>query len=89
MAVQVLDSPRLCPKCHKRMFMELGPDEGENWHLQVIHICWSCDHREEQRAWSRPLRTDGESAARRRLNRLRGVEIPLVIDSEPWEVSVD
>lgn len=71
MALQVIDSPRLCPRCSKRMVMELGQDEAENWHLHAIHICWNCDHREDQRLWSRPLRTDGESAARRRLDRLR------------------
>jgi hypothetical protein len=78
MAMQVIDSPRRCPKCSKRMMMEIGPDEESGWHMHAVHVCWNCDHREDDRAWSPVLKTDGESAARRRLDRVRGVDVPMV-----------
>ena len=81
MAVQVLDSHLSCPRCHKRLIQQIGQDDATGaGDMRATHECWSCGYTEDDRAWSRPLKTDGASAARRRLNRLRGVDIPMVYE---------
>jgi len=82
MTVQVLDSPLRCPRDGKRLdIVDVGQDDATGaGDLRAAHECSTCGYREIDKAWSRPLRTDGESAARRRLNRLRGVEVPMVYD---------
>jgi len=83
MATQILDSPRRCCRCAKKMMMEIGQhaDRGD---VEIEHQCWSCGHTEYQDNWSRFHGTDGHSAADR-LRRLRlGVEIPLKYSSEPF-----
>lgn len=79
MAIQVIDSPRRCPRDSKRMVMQIGQDDltgaGD---MRATHECLHCGYSEIDKNWSRPLKTDGWSAAMKRLEKLRGVEIPMV-----------
>lgn len=81
MAVQVIDSPKRCPRCSKRLVMQIGQDDVTGaGDMRARHECWNCEYAEDDRAWSRPLKTDGRSTLRRLADRLRGVEIPMVYD---------
>jgi len=55
----VIDSHLRCPRCGKRMHMDIGQDDitgaGD---MRAEHQCWNCDYREQDRDWSRPLKTD-------------------------------
>lgn len=84
MAIQVLDSHLRCPRDGKRLVVQVGQDDltGEG-DMRAVHECWHCGYREEDRAWSRPLRTDGQSIVERREERQRGVEVPMDYDRAP------
>jgi len=88
MAVQVIESHLRCPRDGKRLIQQIGQDDATGaGDMRATHECWTCGYTEDDRAWSRPLKTDGESAARARLNQLRDVEIPLVYDDVWPEVA--
>lgn len=36
------DSHIRCPRCSKRMMVELGPDDTGR--LVALHECWNCDY---------------------------------------------
>lgn len=46
----VVDSTRLCPRCHKRMVFEVGQHEDTGTNV-AVHTCWSCDYAEADLAW--------------------------------------
>ena len=54
------DSPRRCPRCHKRMFLELD-QEFIGTRLRMEHHCWSCDWREVE--YQRPKGGTGTTLA--------------------------
>ena len=83
MAIQVIDSPLRCPRDGKRLVMQIGQDDTTGaGDMRAVHECFHCGYREEDKQWSRPLRTDGQSTLRKIADRLRGVEIPMVYDRE-------
>lgn len=70
---QVLDSHRRCPRCHKRMTVEVGQHE-ETGEVEVVHHCESCGRRVRDTRWREPARvvTDlGRANAVDRLWRMR------------------
>src|SRR5690606_36910467 len=55
----VIDSHLNCPRDGKRMVLEVGQDDSSgDGAMRATHICLACDYREQDRDWSRPLRTD-------------------------------
>lgn len=77
------------------MVMEVGQDDWTGaGDMRAEHQCWTCGYREADKAWSRPLKTDGHSAAQaaKRLMdlRLHGIEMEIVYDDTPFpEFSLD
>jgi C4-type Zn-finger protein len=88
----VEDSDRFCPRCGKRMMLELGQEDVAEsfigWVL-MTHSCWSCNYTETDRQWRRPrLRVVGTPTAAERLKELRlGRVIPLRYDTTPFPKS--
>lgn len=54
MTEQIIDSDRRCPRCSKRMMLELGQGEEREVRAVMIHHCWSCDYVEQDKDWKRP-----------------------------------
>lgn len=84
---QVLDSPLRCPKCHKRMHLQVGQEDviGEG-DLRMRHECWSCGYAEDERAWTRPTKLARRLVAADRLarQRLEGWTHEIQYDTSPW-----
>lgn len=85
MGAQIIDSDRRCPRCAKRMVLEIGQADHDaadrfSSRAEMVHQCWSCDYSEVDRNWQR-RRIDATRSAER-LARLR-LEGP---DPYPWEV---
>lgn len=53
---QVIDSDRYCPRCHKKMMLQVGQDDVSGW-TRMQHECWACDYTEIDENWRRPLPT--------------------------------
>ncbi len=56
---QIIDSDRRCPRCSKRMMLEIGQaDSGAvdrfSSRAEMVHECWSCGYKELDRNWRRP-----------------------------------
>ncbi len=86
MGSQIIDSDRRCPRCSKRMMLEIGQADSDavdrfSNRAELVHQCWSCGYSELDRNWKRP--TVGSAAAAERLARLR-LEGPTPY---PWEVA--
>lgn len=84
--IQTIDSHLRCPRDGKRMLMDVGQDDTTGaGDMRAQHYCPSCDYREMDRDWSKPLRTAGTMAADRlRKIRLEGRVIPIVYDTTPF-----
>ena len=63
----ITDSHLRCPRCHKRMLMDVDQDDVSN-RLRVRHECWSCGFNYEER---RRAPGGTSTAAADRLARLR------------------
>lgn len=75
MAILVEATERRCPRCHKKLYEQIGQDDTTGaGDMRAVFECWSCNYSEDDIAWSRPLGTDGWSSAAKRLMRLRGLE---------------
>ena len=71
---QVDDSDRRCPRCYKKMMLQIGQESNEGW-VEMQHDCWSCGYSEPDKVWRRPLPTrDVEGRpARSQAERLRQI----------------
>ena len=86
MKIDVLNSPLRCPKCSKRMVMELGENEaeGDAGH-EAVHRCWNCDHVEVETGRTVPLASVTDSVLARIRDRIRDDAMEAPIDFE-WPV---
>lgn len=83
MITHLIDSHLRCPRCKKRMVLDVGQDDHSGaGDMRATHRCLECPYTEIDKNWSAPLGTDRPRttlAARLRQQRLgEGVEIPLV-----------
>jgi hypothetical protein len=46
----VEDSPYRCPRCCKRLVVEVEPGDGDT-SASMWHVCWHCDYAEQDRQW--------------------------------------
>jgi hypothetical protein len=89
MSLQVIDSHLHCPRswCGKRLVLEIGQDDATGaGDMRATHLCLSCDYREEDTAWTRPIKRAKQLVAASRLarQRLEGWTHELVYDDSPW-----
>jgi hypothetical protein len=86
MAIEITESHLRCPFDGKRMMLEVGQDDTTGrGDMRAEHICWHCDYREIDKAWSRPLKTAGTMMADHlRKQRLEGRQLRFVYDDSPF-----
>lgn len=92
------DSPRRCPRCSKRLVCEIGQSETAGRELTVEYWCLHDDYREAGPSTAESARRTSPTVRKIAAERLRqqrasgfsrdrGVEVPMVYDTEVADVS--
>ena len=84
MKIDALDSPLHCPRCGKRMTMELGEHDTDDGH-EAVHRCWNCDHVEIETGRTVPLASVTGSMLASIRDRIRDDDMAKPIEFE-WPV---